>query len=182
MSAHRHEEVVLNVSAPPAAVFAHLDDFERLGRHMGESSMMMGGGRMVYGFDQGRGQAVGSRLAMTGSAFGLRLSLQEEVVERDPPRRKVWRTLGRPHLLVIGHYELGFELFAAGGGSRLRVWINYELPPGGALLAPLARLYARWCLNRMASEASLADMTGRPSLSPALDEPQRDRGRGKDRA
>jgi hypothetical protein len=68
---------------------------------------MMGGGRMTYEFDEGRGQAIGSNIKRGGSAFGLDLSIDEVIIERDPPRRKVWRTVGHPRLLVVGAYEMG---------------------------------------------------------------------------
>jgi hypothetical protein len=89
------------VRATPEAVFARLDDQTRLAAHMQTSSAMMGGGSMAYAFDEGRGQAVGSHIRMTGSAFGLHLDVDEVVTERTPPTRKVWSTTGTPRLLVI---------------------------------------------------------------------------------
>jgi hypothetical protein len=68
---------------------------------------------------------------------------------------KVWRTIGSPRLLIIGHYRMGFEITAAPAGSRLRVFLGYDLPSGvitrllGRLLAPM---YARWCVRNMVAE------------------------------
>lgn len=136
-------------------MFARLDDQTRLAEHMGRPSAMMGGGRMTYEFDALRGQAVGSRIRMGGEAFGLRLMVDEVVTLRDPPRRKVWRTTGEPRLIIMGAYEMGFEIEEERTGSRLRVWIDYALPDSGwAKRAPaLAALYARWCVRRMVSDA-----------------------------
>lgn len=152
----RHKEAKAQLAAPPQAVFAHLDDQTRLASHMGKPSLMMGGGRMSYELDELKGQAVGSHIRMNGSAFGLHVSLEEVVTERTPPDCKAWRTIGYPKLIVIGLYEMGFEIDPIDGGSELRVWINYELPKGGLgrLFPALGDAYARWCVNQMVSEAA----------------------------
>lgn len=67
---------------------------------------------------------------MAGTMLGMRFGLVEAVTLREPPLRKAWRTLSTD-LLVIGRYELGFEL---------------ELLFG--------RSYARWCVARMAVDAA----------------------------
>jgi len=147
----------VRLSASPEAVFERLDDQTRLAEHMEQPSPMMGGGRMTYEFDPGRGQVVGSHIRMGGSAFGLSLFVDEVVTERDPPRRKVWRTVGDTRLIVVGAYEMGFEIQSEAAGSKLRVWIDYDLAPTatgrwfGSILAPV---YARWCVGRMASDAA----------------------------
>ena len=137
-------------------VFAHLDDHTRLSSHMSERSWRTGGGRMETEIDEGRGQTVGSRIRLSGRVFGVELSVEEVVVERDPPRRKVWETTGAPKLLVIGQYRMGFELSAQGTGSMLRVFIDYALPerPPARWLGPLfGRYYARWCTRQMVDDA-----------------------------
>src|SRR6185503_6430544 len=108
-------------------------------------------------FDEGRGQRLGSRIRLAGRVFGIELSVEEVVTERDPPLRKVWETIGTPRLLVIGHYRMGFELVAQGTGSTLRVFIYYALPeraPARWLGRLLGRRYARWCTQRMVDDAA----------------------------
>ena len=78
--------------------------------------------------DEGRGQKVGSRIRIAGSVLGINLAVDETVIERDPPRRKVWETIGVPRLLVIGHYRMGFEVTPTDDAARLRVFIDYSLP------------------------------------------------------
>lgn len=145
----------VTLAASPEAVFAHLDDQTRLGEHMEKPSGMMGGGRMTYEFDAGRGQSVGSHIKMGGSAFGLSLFVDEVVTERTPPFSKAWRTDGEVRLIIMRGYTMGFDITAVNGGARLSVWIVYDLPHGsfGWLAWPLAALYARWCVSRMASDA-----------------------------
>ena len=148
----------------PEAVFAHLDDQTRLAEHMEKPSAMMGGGRMTYRFDAGRGQAVGSHIQMGGSAFGVTMSVDEVVTERTPPSHKVWRTEGPVRLLIIGRYAMGFDIAPSPEGSQLTVWIDYDLPRGpfGWLALPLAAFYARWCVGRMARDA-VDHFRGRPA-------------------
>ena len=175
----RHAETSARLSAGPPEVFAHLDDQTKLAKHMSKPSLMMGGGAMTYRLDEQKGRAVGSHIRMGGSAFGLQVSLDEVVTERIPPRRKVWKTVGTPRLIVIGSYEMGFELSATDRGSALRVWIDYELPPRGLgrFVPALGDAYARWCVNRMAGDAVRA--FGHLAATDELtDEPQDSRADG----
>lgn len=154
---HYRKSRTLPLSA--AALFDHLDHHASLAGHMERPSAMMGGGHMTYSFDEGRGATVGSRITMSGTAFGLKLSVEEEVTVRDPPHVKIWRTVGNTKLLIIGAYEMGFRLAPASEGTRLTVWIDYALP--GPWLRRLlgqifASLYARWCVRRMVADAANA--------------------------
>ena len=113
---------------------------------------------MVYDFDEGRGQTVGSHIRMSGRAFGVDLFLDEVITHRDPPHRKVWRTVGAPKLIIIGSCEMGFRIIPDAAGSRLTVWIDYDLPDRGpGRWAPaIAAYYGRWCVRRMVSDALVA--------------------------
>lgn len=76
------------IAAEPQQVLDRLDDQAKLAAHMTKSSAIMVGGRMTYDFDAEGGQAVGSHMRMGGSAFGLRILVDEVVTVREPPRRK----------------------------------------------------------------------------------------------
>lgn len=156
MSARHYDRTVL-IPAPPEQVFAFVDDDSRLACHMSASSLMMGGGRMSVDVDETKGQAVGSHIRLSGRVFGMQLFLDEIVVRRDPPSIKVWETVGTPRLFVIGAYRMGIQITPAAGGSRLRVFIEYDFPTGWAMYC-LGRLfggmYARWCVAQMLSGAS----------------------------
>ena len=151
-----HHETTVTLGASPEVAFAYLDDFNNLSSHMTKRSAMMVGSKMIIGTDEQHGRAVGSRVRMDGRIAGLALSLEEVVTEREPPSRKAWETVDA-HLLLVGQYRLGFELSTEGQGSRLRVFIDYELPRKGAgrlLGRYLGASYARWCTERMASDAA----------------------------
>jgi hypothetical protein len=151
-------EAGVEVNAGAEALFDYLDDQAHLGSHMEKPSMMMMGGRMTYAFDEAKGRAVGSVIKMGGAMLGLRLSVEEVVTKHTPPHRKAWETRGHPHLLIIGAYRMGFEIAAASNGQRLRVFIDYNHPRSafGRLLGFFfARMYASWCVARMADDAAL---------------------------
>lgn len=151
-----HYESTGVVHAPMDQVFGHLDDHRRLSAHMGESSWKLGGGRMVTQLDEGRGQVPGSRIRLSGRVFGLQLSVEEVVTERDPPHRKFWETVGTPKLLVIGPYRMGFELSRQDDNCLLRVSIDYALPviaPARWLGRAFGRYYAEWCTQKMVDDA-----------------------------
>ena len=111
---------------------------------------------MTIEVDAGRGQAIGSRIRLSGRAFGIRLLVEEVVMERDPPHRKVWETVGHPRLLVIGHYRMGYDIAPQGDGSQFRVFIDYALPeaiPARWFGRMIGGVYARWCTRRMVNDA-----------------------------
>ncbi len=161
-----HFETQLDVDAPPAQVFALLDDHRRLAAHMTKASWMMAGSHMRIDMDEKEGHAAGSKIALNGTVLGLPLMVEEVVTEYGPPYSKAWQTIGMPRLLVIGPYRMGFSLSGQQGGSRLRVFIDYS-PPNKGVSHLLGRLfgtwYARWCTNRMARDAAEHFQTRRAS-------------------
>jgi hypothetical protein len=176
-----HAESSTRIRASAERVFAHLDDHSRLSAHMARRSWRMGWGRMYLQLDERRGRAVGSRIRLEGRVFGVRLALEEVVVEYEPPTRKVWETVGTPRLLVIGSYRMGFSLAPAAGATRaedeatLTVFVDYALPARGVsrILGRLfGRAYAQWCCSRMVADAraaldpaaAAADSSGRRAL------------------
>ena len=153
-----HFEASSAVNAPPETLFDELDDHEKLSAHMMQSSPMMAGSTMSFDFDDKHGREIGSEIRMSGAMMGIRLDVREVVRQRDPPWRKSWETVGVPHLLVIGHYRMGFSIEPVGAGSSLTVFIDYDDPAGawaplGWLLGPM---YARWCTTSMAEGAKAA--------------------------
>jgi len=150
-----HEEVTVHVAASAERLFEHLDDPTRLGGHMTKPSGMMLGGSMSYEFDERGGREVGSVIRMTGAILGLRLGVEEIVTERIPPRSKVWETRGPQRMIVIDSYRMGFNIENDPGGARATVFIDYVPAQSGLvrlLSLPLARAYARWCVQRMADD------------------------------
>ena len=152
-----HDERTALANAPVDRVFAYLDDPKALAAHMGESSMMMLGSRMSIDVDADGGRAIGSKIRMRGRMMGIPLSLEEVIIERQVPYKKVWKTIGTPNLQVMAHYRMGFELTPKGDSSLVRVFIDYSLPanaPGSWLGRLLGGVYARWCTKQMADDVA----------------------------
>jgi Polyketide cyclase / dehydrase and lipid transport len=150
-----HYETSALVQAPMDEVFTYVDDPTRLSSHMSKSSWMMGGGQMEIELNSGRGQNVGSGIRLVGKVFGMRLSVEEVVTERNPPHRKVWETTGSPKLLVIDRYRMGFEIKPQQNGACFGVYIDYALPesaPARWFGYLLGRYYARWCTRGMVKD------------------------------
>ena len=148
----RHEDAHTLVEAAAPAVFAFVDDHEQFSAHMSQSSWMLGGGRMVTVVDDGRGQRVGSHIRMSGTVWGITLTLDEIVTEHVPPHRKAWETVGDVRLVVVGPYRMQIDVTPHEGRSQLRVGIDYDLPRRHAWLGRLfGRLYAKWCVRQMAT-------------------------------
>jgi hypothetical protein len=154
--ARSHDECIVEVPASAEDAFAHLDNHSRLSGHMSKSSWMMLGSHMDVHVDAGKGQRVGSVIRLDGRVLGLPLRVEEVVIERTPSVKKAWETIGNPELLVIGPYVMGFEIMPSGVQSKLRVFIDYDLPQTGfgRWLGPwLGPFYARWCTREMAQDA-----------------------------
>lgn len=80
------------------------------------------------------------------------LSLDEVITCREPPRVKIWETVGVPKLLVIDHYRMKAEIEQKDHGSLLRVSIDYNLPVKNVWLGKVfGWYYARWCVEQMIS-------------------------------
>lgn len=151
----RHYEENTLIPASSGKLFAYIDDHKRFSSHMSQSSWMMGGGRMNVSVDEGRGQKVGSHIRLNGSAFGIKLFLDEVVTRHEPPYVKTWETVGIPKLLVVGSYRMGIEIKPQNTHSRLRVYIDYDLPINNVLIGKLfSGMYAKWCVQQMIKGAS----------------------------
>jgi len=152
-----HADASVRLRASAEEIFAHLDDHRRLSAHMTRRSWRMAGSRMAVHADAANARAVGSMIRVSGRVLGIRLELEEIVVERDPPVRKVWETTTPPRLLVIGPYRMGFAISPERDGALLSVFLDYALPDSGLerwLGRVMGAWYARWCTRRMAKDAA----------------------------
>lgn len=148
----RHFEKSASIQASPQEVFGYIDDHSSFSAHMSKSSWMLGGRSMDTRTDEKRGQEVGSHIRMNGKVLGIKIFLDEVITEHKPPFSKAWRTVGDLNLLVIGHYRMGLGISPENSHSKLKVYIDYELPQSfktrflGLLFGGM---YAKWCVNQM---------------------------------
>lgn len=151
---HHYEKSIL-VPVTPSEVFEYVDDHRRFSSHMNKSSGMMMGSRMKTTIDNDHFQKVGSHLQMEGNVLGMNLFLDEVVTKRISPKIKVWETVGKPKLLVVGDYQMTVNISPKNSGSLLTVSIDYDLPETNKWLGVLfGRFYARWCVGLMVNGMS----------------------------
>lgn len=156
----------VEIAAPSAAVFAYLDDIRHVGEHMAEGSLPLIGGRLTLEIVSSAPTGVGARYRYHGRVLGIRLDFSEVVTEWVRDRRKRWRTVDDPRLLILAGYEMGFAVAPSAGGTTLTLDIEYELPrswPGRLLGRLLARSYGVWCLGSIGDGAKRALETTRPA-------------------
>jgi hypothetical protein len=81
------------------------------------------------------------------------------VTERAYARRKAWKSDGATPFPVINRYTMGYEVAPEGGGTRLKVWMDFA-PTTRLLGALVAPIYARWRVDDLAQDAadSFTDM------------------------
>ncbi|KKP80693.1 MAG: hypothetical protein UR81_C0019G0011 [Candidatus Levybacteria bacterium GW2011_GWB1_35_5] len=148
----RHYEDSTFIPASQSEIFVYVDDHKNFSSHMSKSSWMMGGGSMDVKLDEGSGKKVGSHIKLSGKVFGIKIYLDEIITTHEPPKRKEWQTVGSLRLLVIGNYRMGFEISPESQGSRLKVFIDYDMP---TLLYTrwlgylFGGIYAKWCVQQM---------------------------------
>ena len=85
------------------------------------------------------------------------IAIDERVTVYDPPSAKRWCTVDTPRLVIISSYCMGFVLRELPAGTAIRLRLEYQLPDRGFGRYAgklLAHLYARWCVDRMAADAS----------------------------
>ncbi len=150
----RHYEESTLIHASAKEVFAYADDHANFSAHMNKSSWMMGGGSMETIVDEARGQKAGSHITMQGKVLGVNLFLDEVITIHKPPHQKEWQTVGNINLIVIDHYKLGFEIEVKENQSKLKVYIDYNIPKTfiTKILGQLfGGIYAKWCVRQMIS-------------------------------
>jgi hypothetical protein len=150
-----HQEATVELPVAQDVAFSYLDNHRNLSNHMSKPSWMMVGSKMSIELDSANGCTEGSLIRLRGSVLGIPIGVDERVIERRPPYRKVWQTLGIPRLLLIGGYRMGFAVAPRNESSALSVFIDYNLPTRGIgrWLSWFGNIYARWCVSQIARDA-----------------------------
>lgn len=145
----RHYEEDVFVPAEVQDVFDYVDDHAKYYSHVIEFARILRG-RMALETDDGHGRSVGSHIRLSGRVFGRALSLEEVVTRREPPRSKVWETVGVPRFLIVGRYRYSVDIEPQGTGCLLSVSFDFTPPEdSGRLRLFLSRRYARTCAREM---------------------------------
>lgn len=147
-------QLLVEVPATPDALFDYLDNPAHFGSPLAISPLTISAltptpSQLQHEHDPHEGRTAG----FATDIARLPPSLEEVVAERRRPHRKTLRAFGRPDLLVIGVYQLGFEIRPAGKFCILRVFVNYNHPSSGIgrlLGSMFGQFCARWWIRRVA--------------------------------
>jgi Polyketide cyclase / dehydrase and lipid transport len=97
----------VEIRAPAEIVFSHIDDIRNLGWHMTkQSSVALMGSRLRLKMLSEQATGLGATYRYSGMMLGLSIDFSESVTKYVPPRKKVWRTIGDPRLVIIASYEM----------------------------------------------------------------------------
>jgi hypothetical protein len=161
------------IAAPAERVFAYVDDIRNLARHMSESrSMPMMGSKLALQITSPQSTGLGATYRYSGRMLGLTIDFSETVTEYVAGRKKVWRTIGRPQILIIDGYEMQVSVEPLNAhDARLTIAIDYTLPRSGFWRLAgwlLADAYSRWCLTSMVegTKRDLEEQHGRGGAEP----------------
>lgn len=149
----------VDIHAPVSAVFSHVDDIRNTGWHMTESSMPLMGSKLNLEIISKKPTGLGATYRWYGKVMGLTMDFTETVTQWERNRARVWKTIGKPRIIIMGNYEMWFNLKPVGDKTRLTFGIAYDLPRSffwkivGLLLAAP---YSRWCLRNMCRDAKEA--------------------------
>jgi hypothetical protein len=149
----------VEIAARPEAVFSYADDIRNIGWHMTESSMPLMGSKLNVQIVSKNPTGLGASYRWYGKVMGLTIDFTETVTKWVRNKERVWSTIGEPQIIIIGNYEMWFNLEPAGAKTRLTFGIRYDLPRplfwrlvGFLLGGP----YSRWCLKNMCGDAKKA--------------------------
>jgi uncharacterized membrane protein len=115
----------VTVNRPVEEVYAHWRNFENLPRFMKHLDSVQN-----TGADTSRWSA--------GSAHGLSVAWEVQLIEERPNELLSWRTIGVSD--VTGHGRVEFSPAPGARGTEVRATIEYEVP-GGAIGARIARIF-----------------------------------------
>jgi hypothetical protein len=132
-----HLDETVMISAPPAVVFAWIDDPQNTGWHMSRSSVAMLGAVLHTEQVSSNQSGLDATYRSHGRILGLPVDFTARVTRWVPDREKIWRTIGEPRLIVLGAFEMQLTIAPEAGGCRLAAGIDYTLPKSwaGRLLA-----------------------------------------------
>lgn len=151
------------IQAPPQKVFEQMDDFSKTGMHMEESSLMMMRSKLTLEQLSQNSTGVGASYRWHGKMLGLPIDFTEMVMKWEPPKHKVWETVGEAKIIIMSWYRMWFEIKPIEHGTLLKLFISY-LPPQNWFFKIvsylLAWLYCNWCLNNMLNDTKKALASG----------------------
>jgi hypothetical protein len=148
----KSKTVVIQASAD--TVFSYMDKLSNTGMHMSKSSMPMLGNKLELEQLSENDTGLHAKFRWYGKIVGLTLDFTVVVTKWIKNQEKVWETIGKAKMIILGWYQMGLIIspLNAGKAAKVKLSIVYTRPNNiffqllSFLLAPF---YANWCLNNI---------------------------------
>lgn len=144
------KEIVIH--AAQEDVFSFMDDLSKTGMHMSEKSMMMMGSKLALEHLSGPARGVGAVYHWHGKVMGMRIDITEKITTWIENREKIWETIGRPKIILLGWYRMILKTSAVKEGTLTSLQIDFTPPEGffyRILYSLFSGWYCNWCLTNM---------------------------------
>src|SRR5689334_281254 len=138
------------IHSAPEKVFIYMDNLGNTGMHMMESSAMMMGSKLQLEQLSKNRTGLDSKFRWYGKMMGLKMDFTVVVTKWIKSREKVWETVGKPKMIILGWYQMHLLLSSLGGGTLAELSISYTYPQhvfGKILAFFFSRWYGNWCLK-----------------------------------
>ena len=146
----------IEIKATPDKVFEYMDNLGNTGMHMMESSAMMMGSKLQLEQLSENTTGLDSKFRWYGKMMGLKLDFTVVVTKWIKSKEKVWETVGKAKIIILGWYQMRLLLTPKGEGTLAELSISYTYPENlfGKILAFfLSRWYGNWCLKNMLNDS-----------------------------
>ena len=144
------------INASPETVFRYVDDIRNTGWHMTKASMPLMGSKLTLEILSKNPSGEGATYRWHGRVMGFTIDFTETVTRWIADREKVWKTVGKPRLVIISNYEMWLRVEPVASQTKLTFGIEYDLPRPFVwrfLGWVLADWYCKWCLSHMTADA-----------------------------
>lgn len=163
----RRLQRVLEVPRPAEEVFRYLDDVRLAGAHMQRGEM---GVRLQVEQLSANSEGEGATYRWHGKAYGLPVDYTVVVEKWIRNQERASRTIGSARLIVMSGFRMHFTLEPTGGGTRITIDFDYDLPTSllGRLVSRLlGKRYGDWCLDMIMADALHALKAAPAAMTPA---------------
>jgi hypothetical protein len=141
-------EIIVQVA--PEKVFAYMDNINNIGMHMIKSSKPMMSSKLELKQLSENPTGLNSRLRWFGKMMWFTMDFTVIVTKWIKEKEKVWETIGKAKIIIMGWYQMRLVISSASGGQSIKAALSfaYTKPKNISfkfIAFSFAPLYAKWC-------------------------------------
>lgn len=143
------------IPVPQSEVFHFMDDIRNMGMHMGKSSMAMMGNKLTLEIFSEHSYGPDVYYRWYGKIFWMTVDFTVKVTKWIKDKQKVWGTVGKAKLIVVGSFKMFFSLEELNKRTKIILGIEASRPEGKFyrfLYFILGKLYCKWCVQKMITD------------------------------